>query len=115
MIIEPKIRGFICTTAHPDGCAEAVREQIEYVKGQPKTDGAKKALILGASTGYGLAPGLRLPIPAAPPPWASSSTSQPPAAGRPPQAGTTPLLLSALLLPMAFTQKRSTGMPSPKR
>ncbi len=55
MIIEPKIRGFICTTAHPDGCAEAVREQIEYVKGQPKTDGAKKALILGASTGYGLA------------------------------------------------------------
>ena len=55
MIIEPKTRGFICTTAHPDGCAEAVREQIEYVKGQPKTEGAKKALILGASTGYGLA------------------------------------------------------------
>ena len=55
MIIEPKTRGFICTTAHPDGCAEAVREQIDYVKSQPKTEGAKKALILGASTGYGLA------------------------------------------------------------
>ena len=55
MIIEPKTRGFICTTAHPDGCAEAVREQIDYVKSQPKTEGTKKALILGASTGYGLA------------------------------------------------------------
>lgn len=55
MIIEPKTRGFICTTAHPDGCAEAVREQIEYVKKAPKTEGAKNALILGASTGYGLA------------------------------------------------------------
>lgn len=55
MIIEPKTRGFICTTAHPDGCAEAVREQIDYTKGQPKTEGTKKALILGASTGYGLA------------------------------------------------------------
>ena len=55
MIIEPKTRGFICTTAHPEGCAAAVREQIDYVKSKPKTSGTKKALILGASTGYGLA------------------------------------------------------------
>lgn len=56
MIIQPKIRGFICTTAHPDGCAANVREQIEYVKSQPAlANGPKKVLVIGASTGYGLA------------------------------------------------------------
>ena len=55
MIIEPKTRGFICTTAHPAGCKEAIRRQIDYIKGQPKTIGAKKVLVIGASTGYGLA------------------------------------------------------------
>lgn len=55
MVIEPKTRGFICITSHPDGCREHVRRQIEYVKSQPKTDGPKKALIIGASAGYGLA------------------------------------------------------------
>ena len=55
MVIEPKIRGFICTTAHPDGCRENVRRQIEYVKNQPAIDSAKKVLVIGASTGYGLA------------------------------------------------------------
>ena len=55
MKIEPKTRGFICTTAHPIGCRENVRRQIDYVKSHPKTDGPKRALILGASTGYGLA------------------------------------------------------------
>lgn len=55
MIIEPKIRGFICTTAHPAGCRENVREQIAYVRSQPKTEGGKKALVIGSSTGYGLA------------------------------------------------------------
>lgn len=54
MIIQPKIRGFICTTAHPTGCAKNVREQIEYVKKQPRLNGPKKALVLGASTGFGL-------------------------------------------------------------
>ena len=38
MIIKPKIRGFICTTAHPDGCAAHVRAQIDYVKAQPALD-----------------------------------------------------------------------------
>src|SRR5689334_8419591 len=56
MIIQPKIRGFICTTAHPVGCAANVAEQIAYVKHQPRlAHGPKKVLVIGASTGYGLA------------------------------------------------------------
>lgn len=55
MVIQPKIRGFICTTAHPDGCAANVAEQIAYVKQQPKIQGPKRVLVIGASTGYGLA------------------------------------------------------------
>ena len=55
MIIEPKVRDFICTTAHPKGCKEAVRQQIEYTKTNGTASGPKKVLILGASTGYGLA------------------------------------------------------------
>ena len=55
MIIEPKVRDYICTTAHPLGCRENVKEQIQYVKTKGKFDGAKKVLVIGASTGYGLA------------------------------------------------------------
>ncbi|MFD2672953.1 enoyl-ACP reductase FabV [Marinicrinis sediminis] len=55
MIIKPKIRGFICTTAHPEGCAQHVQEQIDFVKAQDKVDGPKKVLVIGSSTGYGLA------------------------------------------------------------
>lgn len=55
MIIKPKFRGFICTTAHPAGCAKQVQNQIDYVKSQPKIDGPKKVLVIGSSTGYGLA------------------------------------------------------------
>ena len=55
MIIEPKVRGFICTTAHPEGCRQNVRRQIDYVKARPKTEGPKRVLVIGASTGYGLA------------------------------------------------------------
>jgi enoyl-[acyl-carrier protein] reductase/trans-2-enoyl-CoA reductase (NAD+) len=55
MIIEPKVRGFICTTAHPTGCAAHVKEQIDYVKRQGSVSGPKKVLVIGASTGYGLA------------------------------------------------------------
>ena len=55
MVIQPKTRGFICTTAHPEGCRANVRRQVEYVKRQPKTQGAKRVLVLGASAGYGLA------------------------------------------------------------
>ncbi len=56
MIIKPKVRGFVCVTAHPTGCAAHVREQIDFVKSRgPITDGPRNALIIGASTGYGLA------------------------------------------------------------
>jgi enoyl-[acyl-carrier protein] reductase/trans-2-enoyl-CoA reductase (NAD+) len=55
MIIQPKIRGFICTTAHPEGCARAVQDQIDWVKTQAPFDGPKKVLVIGSSTGYGLA------------------------------------------------------------
>jgi len=55
MIIEPRMRGFICLTAHPDGCAQNVKNQIEYVKSKGHIDGAKKVLVIGASTGFGLA------------------------------------------------------------
>lgn len=55
MIVEPKTRGFICTTAHPAGCAVAVNRQIDMVKSQPRVAGPKKVLVIGASTGYGLA------------------------------------------------------------
>lgn len=55
MIVEPKVRGFICTTAHPEGCKESVRKQIDYVKSQGVTNSPKKVLVIGASTGYGLA------------------------------------------------------------
>ncbi len=56
MIVQPKVRGFICTTAHPEGCAAHVQEQINYVKSQaPLAHPPKKVLVIGASTGYGLA------------------------------------------------------------
>lgn len=55
MVVEPRVKGFICTTAHPEGCKAAVKAQIDYVKKQPKTDGPKKVLVIGASMGYGLA------------------------------------------------------------
>ena len=56
MVIKPKIRGFICTNAHPVGCAEHVQEQINYVKQQGALKNApKNVLVIGASTGYGLA------------------------------------------------------------
>lgn len=55
MIVEPKVREFICTTAHPVGCKENVRRQIAYTKEQGEIKGIKKALIIGSSTGYGLA------------------------------------------------------------
>lgn len=55
MIIKPRTRGFICTTAHPVGCAKQVQHQIDYVSKQPTIDGPKNVLVIGASTGYGLA------------------------------------------------------------
>ena len=55
MIIEPRTRGFICLTSHPVGCEQNVLNQIEYIKSNPTTNGPKKVLVIGASTGFGLA------------------------------------------------------------
>ena len=56
MIVVPKIRGFICTTAHPEGCARHVAEQISIIRSRGTiVDGPKKVLVIGSSTGYGLA------------------------------------------------------------
>ncbi len=56
MIISPKVRGFICTTTHPTGCDVNVLNQINYVKSKgPIANGPKKVLVIGSSTGYGLA------------------------------------------------------------
>ncbi len=55
MVIKPKVRGFVCVTAHPGGCAAQVAEQIAHVRAAgPIKDGPRKLLVLGASTGYGL-------------------------------------------------------------
>ncbi|WP_417351118.1 enoyl-ACP reductase FabV [Flavobacterium alkalisoli] len=54
MIIEPRMRGFICLTAHPTGAEQNVKNQIEYVKSKGAINGAKKVLVIGASTGFGL-------------------------------------------------------------
>lgn len=59
MKIQPRVRGFICTNAHPTGCAAHVNEQIAYIQQQPTVaegeQAPKKVLVIGASTGYGLA------------------------------------------------------------
>jgi enoyl-[acyl-carrier protein] reductase/trans-2-enoyl-CoA reductase (NAD+) len=55
MIIEPRMRGFICLTSHPKGCEKNVLNQIDYVKSKGAIEGPKKVLVIGASTGFGLA------------------------------------------------------------
>lgn len=56
MIIKPKVRGFICTNAHPQGCAASINQQIDYVKAKgPIAGGPKNVLVIGSSTGYGMA------------------------------------------------------------
>lgn len=56
MIIKPRVRGFMCVTTHPVGCEANVQQQIDYVKAQgPIAGGPKRVLVIGASTGYGLA------------------------------------------------------------
>lgn len=55
MVIKPRVRGFVCITAHPEGCAAHVREQIDYVKAKGAIGGGpQKVLVIGSSTGYGL-------------------------------------------------------------
>ncbi len=55
MVIKPRVRGFVCVTSHPDGCAAHVQQQIDYVQSKgPINDGPKKVLVIGSSTGFGL-------------------------------------------------------------
>ena len=54
MIVKPRIRGFVCITAHPEGCEAKVREEIKIAQSDKKLNGPKKVLVIGASTGYGL-------------------------------------------------------------
>lgn len=55
MIIEPRTRGFICLTSHPSGCEQNVIDQIDYIKSKGSISGPNKVLVIGASTGFGLA------------------------------------------------------------
>lgn len=56
MVIKPKVRGFICTNAHPVGCATSVENQIQYIQSQSfQNQGPRNVLVIGCSTGYGLA------------------------------------------------------------
>lgn len=55
MIIEPKMRGFICLTSHPKGCERNVINQIDFIKSKGNINGPKNVLVIGASTGFGLA------------------------------------------------------------
>lgn len=55
MIVKPKMRGFVCTTAHPVGCEAVLRAQADIVRKAGAVDGPKRVLVVGASTGYGLA------------------------------------------------------------
>ena len=56
MIVKPRIKGFICTTAHPAGCRRDVENQFAYARSRPLINrGPKKVLVIGASRGYGLA------------------------------------------------------------
>lgn len=86
MIIEPRIRGFICLTTHPKGCEQNVINQINYVKSKNNPKGTQKALIIGASTGFGLASRITSAF------GSGASTlgvyfEKPPAAGKPASAG----------------------------
>lgn len=56
MVIKPRVRGFMCITTHPLGCEQNVKNQIDFIKSKgPIADGPKRVLVIGSSTGYGLA------------------------------------------------------------
>jgi enoyl-[acyl-carrier protein] reductase/trans-2-enoyl-CoA reductase (NAD+) len=87
MIIEPRIRGFICLTSHPQGCEQNVINQINYIKSKKAIDGGPvKVLVIGASTGFGLASRITSAF------GSDASTvgvyfEKPPAPGKPASAG----------------------------
>ena len=87
MIIEPKVRGFVCVTAHPEGCAANVQEQIEIARSRGAVSGGpRRVLVVGSSTGYGLASRIEAAF------GCGASTfgvffERPPSNGRPASAG----------------------------
>ena len=110
MIIEPRMRGFICLTAHPAGCEQSVKNQIEYVKSKGAINGAKKVLVIGASTGFGLASRISSAF------GSDAATigvffEKPPLAGKTAsQVGTILLLLKKRLIKQVCMQKVSMEM-----
>ena len=116
MIIKPRVRGFMCITTHPVGCETNVKNQIDFIKAQSPIDSPKRVLVIGSSTGYGLAArigaafGVAVPLH-----WVSSLKSR---AQRPSLA----LLAGITLRPstsmqsrMACMRKALMAMPSPMR
>ena len=113
MIIQPKVRGFICTTTHPLGCEANVKNQIAYAESKKIQNGPKHVLVIGASTGYGLASASMPPSAQVPPQSASSSRSRAPRRSRAPPDGITQPTSTRQRRPQAFTPRASTAMPSP--
>lgn len=114
MIIKPKIRGFICTTAHPAGCEANVREQIAYVKSRGELkNGPKKVLVIGASTGYGLASRINAAFGSGAATIGVFSRSTAAKAKPVPPVGTTPPVLTRQLKKKACTRKASTATHFP--
>lgn len=113
MIIKPRVRGFICVTAHPTGCEANVKKQIDYVTTEgPIANGPKRVLVIGASTGYGLAARITAAF------GCGADTlgvffERPGEEGKPePPVGTIARLSTNLRHRKACTQKASTAMRS---
>lgn len=117
MVIKPRVRGFICVTTHPVGCEANVKQQIDYVTEQGTIDaGPKNVLVLGASTGYGLAARITAAFGCGANTLGvfferGSVDGKLPA----PPAGTTPRLSTSSPKKKACTPRASTATPSPTK
>jgi len=101
MIIKPRVRGFLCITTHPTGCEANVSKQINYVKANGTIqDGPKRVLVIGASTGYGLASRISAFL-------KKKGLRKSPAQ----QVGITPQLFTSLPKQMVYTLKVLMVMP----
>lgn len=114
MIIKPKVRGFICTTTHPVGCEANVRRQIAYTKAKGTIEnGPKKVLVIGASTGYGLASRIAAAFGSGAATLGVFFEKAVPSPRPVPLAGTTLPPLTRQPKRRASTPRASTAMPSP--
>ena len=113
MVIQPKVRGFLCTTTHPTGCFENVRRQAEHVRSKGViAEGPGRVLVLGASTGYGLASRITAALVPAHRRLASSSRNRAPTASPVPPAGITQRASISWRTRQASTQRASMVTPS---